>query len=67
MPELGGADFHALLGAAHSEMAARFVAMTGGALSDHALQFVEHGGVTVLRKPIDPRTLRKLVADRLGG
>jgi CheY-like chemotaxis protein len=64
MPGMDGMELEARIADAVPEMVGRLVFVTGGALSVEARTFLE-AGRTYLDKPVDPATLRALIAERL--
>jgi len=66
MPEMTGMDLRERLAAEAPDVAGRMVFLTGGAFTERARAFVDHGGVRVLEKPVDVAALRAVVAE-IGG
>ena len=67
MPDMSGMDLHAALAAAHPELAARMIFLTGGAFTPAARAFLEREPVVCLEKPFELATLRAALARTLGG
>ncbi len=64
MPGVTGPQLYRALRDRRPEAAARLALMTGGALTDEVAAFLADGGVPVLDKPIDRRSLHELLASR---
>lgn len=65
MPDLSGMDFFPQLGLLGGGLDERVVFMTGGAFTPRAKAFLESVKNPVLRKPIDPGLLRRLIREQL--
>ncbi len=65
MPGESGIDLHASLRTQAPALAARFVFITGGVLSQGHEDYLAGAGVTCLRKPFTPADLRALVHERI--
>jgi len=57
MPEMGGAQIHAVLSEEDPEMAARMVIVTGGAYSAASEEFLSRSGCPQVGKPFTPNEL----------
>jgi PAS domain S-box-containing protein len=57
MPDLDGPGLHRALNDSSSRPIARFIFMTGDALSPQVSRFLEETGCQVLEKPVDPQDL----------
>jgi CheY-like chemotaxis protein len=63
MPGMTGMDVFASVNDSQPAVAARFVFMTGGALSRQAAEFLEHTVNPHVAKPFSPEQIRQLVLD----
>ena len=57
MPDLDGPGLHRALSDSSSEPIARFIFITGDALSPQVSRFLKETGCEVLEKPVDPEDL----------
>lgn len=64
MPEMTGADVYEALVESRSELAARFVIMTGGAFTEAGRAFLGRAAVPVLEKPFAAADVRRLLRSR---
>jgi two-component system cell cycle sensor histidine kinase/response regulator CckA len=65
MPEMTGMDVHAELAKTRPELAERMVFITGGAFTPEARSFLDRVSNERLEKPVDMKTLRGVVDERL--
>jgi PAS domain S-box-containing protein len=63
MPEMTGMELHAWLVESHPALASRVVFVTGGAFTRRAEEFLASTTNRLLRKPVVPTEVAKLVAD----
>jgi PAS domain S-box-containing protein len=61
MPEMTGMDLHELVSRERSELAGRFVFMTGGAFTPRAGEFLKRVSARIVDKPFNRRALRAAV------
>jgi len=59
-----GAELYRRITALRSELASRFIFMTGGTFTEQSHAFLESSGNPVLRKPFDPNRVREWVDAR---
>ena len=64
MPEPSGEAIYAQVTRARSELAERFVFMTGGAFTAQGRHFLDTVSAPLVEKPFELRSLRALIVDR---
>ncbi|MBW2290947.1 MAG: response regulator [Deltaproteobacteria bacterium] len=64
MPTISGMDVYDAIGVRSSELASRFVFITGGAFTERARNFVESVSNPCIEKPFDSAVLKRLISNR---
>jgi two-component system NtrC family sensor kinase len=63
MPDVDGVAVHAAVVSCHPRLVPRFVAITGGAVTERTSRFVEFGMARIVEKPISPAALLRLIEE----
>lgn len=64
MPTISGMDVYDAIEVRSSELASRFVFITGGAFTERARKFVELASNPCIEKPFDSAVLKRLISNR---
>ena len=67
MGEISGIDLHQLVCDHYSELAGRFMFLTGGATDEATDAYLRNSGVPVLEKPVERSAFEKALATLSGG
>ncbi|HEX7672144.1 MAG TPA: response regulator [Polyangiaceae bacterium] len=63
MPDVDGVAVYAAVVSRFPNLVPRFVAITGGAVTDRARRFVDSGEARVVEKPVSPASLLRLIEE----